>query len=81
MSDLNSSTTSRAQSTEVTSRDIVSVPEEVELPAVMPEPDERERTPEPVPIPPSPPSPERRERRRESPRLEEVCKMQILEKY
>ncbi|XP_053484435.1 meiotic recombination protein REC8 homolog [Ictalurus furcatus] len=62
----------QAQSTEVTSRDIVSVPEEVELPAVMPEPAERERTPEPVPIPPSPPSPERRERRRESPRLEEL---------
>ncbi|KAB5579760.1 hypothetical protein PHYPO_G00198700 [Pangasianodon hypophthalmus] len=61
-----------AQPTEVPSRDIVSVPEEVELPAAMPEPAERERTPEPVPIPPSPPSPERRERRRESPRLEEL---------
>ncbi|KAF4089578.1 hypothetical protein AMELA_G00067510 [Ameiurus melas] len=62
----------QAQSTEVPSRDIVSAPEEVELPAVMPEPAERERTPEPVPIPPSPPSPERRERRRESPRLDEL---------
>lgn len=56
------------------SRDIVSVPEEVEPPTMIPEPAERERTPEPVHIPPSPPSPERRERRRESPRLEEVCK-------
>ncbi|XP_060784812.1 meiotic recombination protein REC8 homolog isoform X2 [Neoarius graeffei] len=61
-----------AQITEVPSRDVVSVPEEVELPAVVPEPAERERTPEPVPIPPSPPSPERMERRIESPRLEEL---------
>ncbi|KAK3567915.1 hypothetical protein QTP86_027268 [Hemibagrus guttatus] len=71
--DLTGSTllTELAQSTEVPSRDIVSMGEEVELPAMMPEPAERERTPEPVPIPMSPPSPERRERRRESPRLEE----------
>ncbi|XP_027012548.2 meiotic recombination protein REC8 homolog isoform X1 [Tachysurus fulvidraco] len=61
-----------AQSTEVPSRDIVSVGEEVDLPTAMPEPAARERTPEPVTIPPSPPTPERRELRRESPRLEEL---------
>ncbi|KAG7329683.1 hypothetical protein KOW79_005905 [Hemibagrus wyckioides] len=70
--DLTGSTllTELAQSTEVPSRDIVSMDEEVELPTMMAEPAERERTPEPISIPPSPPSPER-ERRRESPRLEE----------
>lgn len=54
--------------------------EEAELPAVMPEPVEKERTPKSVSIPPSPPSPERRERRRESPHLEEVrnAKVSIL---
>ncbi|XP_053364030.1 meiotic recombination protein REC8 homolog isoform X1 [Clarias gariepinus] len=61
-----------AQTTEVPSRDIISLLEEVEPPAAMPQPAERERTPEPVPIPPSPPSPERRrERGEESRRLEE----------
>lgn len=68
---------SRAQTTEVPSRDIISLLEEVEPPAAMPQLAERERTPEPVPIPPSPPSPERRrERGEESRRLEEeVCEI------
>ncbi|KAF7705934.1 meiotic recombination protein REC8 homolog [Silurus meridionalis] len=70
--DLTGSTLLMEPTTEVPSRDIVSVLEEMELPAVMPEPAQRERTPEPIPIPPSPPSPDRRERRRESPRLQEL---------
>lgn len=59
----------------------MSMDEEVELPTMMAEPAERERTPEFIPIPPSPPSLERRERRRESPRLEEVCGILILPQW
>lgn len=56
------SLTSRAQTTDVLSRELESVAEgDLMLPPEVPEPADRERTPEPVPIPPAPPSPETRE--------------------